>query len=473
MAEKEPAVSWQVLLDDAHWDGDAPPPAPLENPEPARAFVIPRRWWLLGAGLLLGVVVVGGLIFWQRAQAGLAAVQDEIGAVVLLEATAQAGKNPRLAAALLDPQADAAWRAGIVEAQMKDTSAPATVAVEQMELAEGVALVHLLLTDPDLPQPSRVVRFYREEAAGWLRTPPVADFWGEAEAWEGEHFTIRFRQQDRAAVLGAGPRLEEAYIRLRQSVGLPVLPVRRVVVIAADDQPALLDPHSGELHHPSPALLSLPVGVGPDEALYRSLIAYLISEIVRESFDRYAYGESWMWSNLTESGLRNWLLLEADVLVMERPALFAWLFDAEAQAAWTLPAELAAECQLLNGLAVPPPLFVCTPDIHAGRPSRFSATRLARLITTYDFDFVRDANFNSNPSGPMWRAETRREIAAATTIFSYAVHSYGVERLPHLLAALGDYRTWLEALPGAYGVTPDEFEAGWQRWLAAEYGVEE
>jgi len=480
VAKKEPTVSWQVLLDDAHWEQEAAAPTTQsESARPRIRWVPQRRWVVLGALLLAVAIGAAGVFFWQRAQNGLAAMQQEIQDAVVLGESPQARQNPFLAAALLDPKADPAWRAAIVDGLIQDISLAPVATVQRVELAEGSALAHLLITDPDFPLPSRVVRFYRDDGAGWLRTTPVSSFWGPAETWEGEHFLFRYYQRDRAAVLAAGPRMEAVYLQMRRELGLAILPVRRVVVVDPDDQPPTFDPSTGsghrfptgELRHPSPFLLPLPVGIAEESALYRSLIAYLVGELVRESFDRYAYGEAWMWSNLTESALRNWLLLKNGAVEMDLRILIPWLLDGEAQMARQLPDGLAAECQLLDGLAMQVLLLSCTPDIHASLPSRFPVTRLSRLITTYDFDFTRDASASTNPSGPMWRTETRREIVVATTVFLYAAETYGVERLPALLEALGDYRSWLEILPAAYGVTAEEFEEGWRQWLAQEFGV--
>ncbi|MCL4833772.1 MAG: hypothetical protein KJZ86_15115 [Caldilineaceae bacterium] len=474
MAEKEPTVSWQVLLDDAQWEREANAPvSPKEDTLPRRRWVLPRRWLLLGLFVLLLALLSTGLLLWQRAQSGLADMEREIEKAARLEANAQSQHNSRLAAALLDPGADPEWRQRIVEHLMADDSAPPVPVVGEMEWVDGVALVHLSSTDPDLPLPSRSLRFYRESAGGWLRTSPVASFWGAAENWEGQHFSFRFQARDRAAVLSAGPQVEAVYLALRQDLGLPILPTRRVVVVRPDDRPAEFDFPTGELRHPSPQLLELPAGISDESALFRSLTLYLINELVRESFDRYAYGQVWMWSNLTESGLRNWLQLQSGLLAIDRRLLLPWLLDREAQVDRQFPEGVAEACQLMDGLDVRVLLLSCTPDLHASLPNRSSVLRLSRLTTTYDFDFTRDANTSSNPSGPMWRAETRQEIVAATTVFAYAVETYGVERLPAFLEALGIHRGWTGVLPAAYGVSVEEFEAGWRGWLAAEFGVGE
>lgn len=95
MAKKEPTVSWQVLLDDAHWDQKAAAPTPPdENVRPRRRWRIPRRWLILGALFLAVVLVTAGLLLWQRAQRGLALMEEEIEKAVTLESTAQTQRSP-------------------------------------------------------------------------------------------------------------------------------------------------------------------------------------------------------------------------------------------------------------------------------------------------------------------------------------------------------------------------------------------
>ena len=60
---------------------------------------------------------------------------------------------------------------------------------------------------------------------------------------------------------------------------------------------------------------------------------------------------------------------------------------------------------------------------------------------------------------------------ALATLIKYAVAVYGQDRLPTLLAGLGLHAGWATLLPAVYGVSPGEFEAGWQAYLAEHYGV--
>ncbi len=475
MAKKEPTVAWQVLLDDAQWEQDAVAPVG-ETADNSSHQLGGRQWlsrrWLIPAVLVLVTVgVAGGWLLWQRAQTGLAAIAAEIEQAALAESAAQEKRNGFLAQALLDPAAPAEWREGIVLALMEDESAPPVPVVEDVELLDGVRLVHLTISDPDLPLLSRTVRFYREHPSGWLRTAPVPSAWGEGDLWEGDQFVFRFWARDRDAVLAAAPQIEAAYVQMRQNLGLPTLPSRQTIVVLPDDSEITFDFASKELRLPSPQLQNLPIGLDNETALFRAATFYLINDLVQESFDRYSRDHIWIWSNLTESGLRNWLQLTSGAVGIDQGFLLPWLFDDEAQRQGPLPDRVAEACQAVDALGVRVALLACTPDISARSSTSTPALRLSRLTTTYDFDFAEDANLNVTPSGPMWHTETRQEIFATTTVFLYAVDVYGLERFPDLLQALGDYRGWAEAIPAAYGVSAVEFEAGWLAWLATEFDI--
>jgi hypothetical protein len=58
---------------------------------------------------------------------------------------------------------------------------------------------------------------------------------------------------------------------------------------------------------------------------------------------------------------------------------------------------------------------------------------------------------------------------ALATLIEYAVITYGRERLPMLVAGLGQYEDWETLLPAVFNVSATEFEAGWQAHLATSY----
>jgi hypothetical protein len=63
------------------------------------------------------------------------------------------------------------------------------------------------------------------------------------------------------------------------------------------------------------------------------------------------------------------------------------------------------------------------------------------------------------------------ETVALATVMEYAAATYGPERVPLLLTEAGRQESWATLIPAVFGVSADEFEAGWQAYLATSYGV--
>jgi hypothetical protein len=55
------------------------------------------------------------------------------------------------------------------------------------------------------------------------------------------------------------------------------------------------------------------------------------------------------------------------------------------------------------------------------------------------------------------------------TVIGYLVATYGRDKLPALIAEMGNYTTFDELIPALLGVSREEFEAGWQAYLAQHY----
>jgi hypothetical protein len=60
---------------------------------------------------------------------------------------------------------------------------------------------------------------------------------------------------------------------------------------------------------------------------------------------------------------------------------------------------------------------------------------------------------------------------ALATVMEYAAAAYGPERIPLLLAEAGRQEGWATLIPAVFGVSADEFEAGWRAYLVEHYGV--
>jgi hypothetical protein len=90
-------------------------------------------------------------------------------------------------------------------------------------------------------------------------------------------------------------------------------------------------------------------------------------------------------------------------------------------------------------------------------------TRLDQLAVP-----LRPDEYNEKP-GSLHRVRHPGQTVALATLIEYAAVTYGRDRLPVLVAGLGQYDSWETLLPAVFGVSPAEFEAGWQAHLAAHY----
>jgi hypothetical protein len=60
---------------------------------------------------------------------------------------------------------------------------------------------------------------------------------------------------------------------------------------------------------------------------------------------------------------------------------------------------------------------------------------------------------------------------ALATVVEYAAAAYGPERIPLFVASLNRHASWETLVPAVFGVSLEEFEAGWQAYLAEHYGI--
>ncbi|RME53187.1 MAG: hypothetical protein D6790_17915, partial [Caldilineae bacterium] len=349
-------------------------------------------------------------------------------------------------------------------AQMQAEPVPSQAQVLQVDVQDDRALVLLRFTAPDRPTPWQAARVYRQTAEGWLHTQPTLDFWGDRQTLETGPFTFHYYGRDAAAVQGAAGLLEEEYTRLRAVLGLPAVAEVHQVAVEPTAWQRAFDYPQAALVLPSPLTTPRPEDVTPAQLLAQAALLYYITELTSEAFDRYGYGDYWIWSNLTETGLRNWLILESNIaLQTEERDLLAWLRKGLAQGQ-PPPDAFLRDCQLLQGLDVELLIYPCDGVAQAafrGPP----VARLSALYTVYEYDNTRDASLADISSGPRWRRETNQELLAMITIYAYVFATYGPARFPHLLAALGQEQRWDGVVSAALDLEAAAFQARWQAWL--------
>src|SRR5205823_6624277 len=106
----------------------------------------------------------------------------------------------------------------------------------------------------------------------------------------------------------------------------------------------------------------------------------------------------------------------------------------------------------VDALAAPTahPLAVC--QTRVGRTALRAFTPPAAAAGPADYIGASSCGW-AQASKLDWASHPGQAVALATLV-EYAVATYGRERLPALMAGLGQYESWDTLLPAVYGVSP-------------------
>ena len=364
----------------------------------------PVRWQRLAtalgvAALLIALAGMAGYRLWQEAEAGIAATERHLGTLVEIEAIRQ-----------LPPGTANDLSTALHDVVVKGNSAMLRVVVTET-LSFGRTLPHV------------ETRFYERYPAGWRRTGPIAEFWGDAAHLDTATLHYDFYELDRPYVEAAAAPIEAYHSALRSLLGLPPLAAieRMTIAVAAQHAaPGTVLP-DGTLIEPSPYLYfaALPGYGGPQlyaEAgttfLYR-LQGQLLSRSLQEC--RAIYGLREVWKPMMGY-------------------LDQWLRDH------------AAELPALAGGGLPQDKGRLVKPSHA--------------ITMLTGASVSSAHFSE------YRDRSTQSIAfSAHALFDFLVADRGPGAIPILLHAFSTEETWDAVIEEAYGLSMNEFQAEWERYV--------
>jgi hypothetical protein len=310
----------------------------------------------------------------------------------------------------------------------------------------------------------RETHFFEQTAQGWTRVKPDPNLMGPWQTLETDDFTIRYRPLDLKAVIEAAPRLDLLYGKLRRDFGLPVAASTPNITleVVTDELPNGYDLSfpTSTIAVPSPALLSVPVELTEDTVLYQSVVYPLA----------WKAGVS-RWQPIIDV-LKLWApWADGGPLAAGREDLVRWLYQ-NAQAAPVAPHTAVPEgyarlCRTYRVWGLAPwqtsiPLACNESDTDQWSP--WVNPRLGLRLS----DVPPDIPMQS--LAPSLLPNLASRVVTLATVIEYGVASYGRERLPHLMAALGEHDGWQTLLPAVFGVSAIEFEAGWQVYLKERYG---
>jgi hypothetical protein len=479
--KKRAGFDWQVCQSDQEWEAVSQ----AHRPSAPRPHSPVRRFLPLGLLLLLAA---GGLR-WYSVQSERAAVEAAIGRTVESETAqdhdSQVASLPTIVS----------WPSVQPQGRLTTQTLPAQLplfgdAITHLRRLEGdVAVIEVTLPASREQPALRQTRVYRQTESGWQRIPPAAAHWGAPSRWEGDHLLLRYYTDDTLAVAEVATQLDARYAELHQLLlGEPPSHKLKVVVdpAQASGQIAHRVTNDEPLVVASPAVYLTPENISDAELLAQSVVLALLGELTDRALLPYedegnvaAYVLRARMGRLLD-GVVLWQLWQDDLpLARWWEPVVRWVFSdaraslpASGEVVPSFQAELCAE----HGLWLPTPLALGIPlSCHDGwdQAEHYLAWRRlsAPPLSLEYFPLVTAErlmqDYQASPSGWNHPADT----VALATVLEYAAATYGPESIPLLLTEASQYEGWATLIPAVFGVSIEEFEAGWQAYLAQRYGV--
>lgn len=455
MRRQPPNVEWHIAADDAEWESlraqaAADAVSPRHNGRGSRSFV----------PLLLLIVVLAGAggWAWQRAADDAAPAASPVEDQAAAESPQPVTHN---------------WDLQPVVATPIPTPGERPLPLQRTEAFASQEVVRML------SHPEQALHTYQDTSNGALRTALDAALWGPPRRLETTSFVIHFRHRDARTVTRAAAKIEALYTTMSQNFGVDPAPDagKLAIIVSELQSPELSLTYWPEERHfivRSPSLYGQDAQIAPDVLLMQAVVLELIDHaLVRAVSNPSVYSSR----RHVLDGLRLWQLWDTDLpLAAWRRDLVRWIYvtapashPAQANILPDRYAELCAE----HSLWLPHPATIQIPLV---------CTQLDQLYWHPDARFVHAPPLRLPPLwAPVyldeeadWKGRTRAErhpgqAIALATIVEFAVVTYGRERLPEFVAALGQHDRWETFIPVVLGVSAAEFEREWQIYLSAHY----
>jgi hypothetical protein len=438
-----PQFEWTTAENEAAWVALSTPSAAAPTLPVQGYWRAPWLWTL--AGLLLLSMGGGVYALGHTAHAGWEQIEHELQDAVVADA----------------------WTAQRRTSQSSASDLPA-VQVVQADVHGAQAVVQSIVTQTLSSGETTTYQttdFYTKGAIGWVRAAPASDQFGPQQTLATTYLTIRHHRPDAAVARAIASRLDSLFVQACTSFGIaPAALAHQVTVELTMNRRAAVGLVLNRLHPsgetsgatilvPSPVLLQLPAEQPVAEWTYQAAAEPLVEAVLRHvtSELRVSFQGSHWYPLL--NALRLWAVWQAGgPLADQRTAVIEQFYGA------TIRPRSFTTCQMSPLWQITTPLAVILCDELADKnrtvQTTGAATRPPRRLVM--------VGRGGEPRGMRpWG-----EMVMLETVVEHAVATYGVERLPVLLQALDSYETWADLIPAVYGVSAEEFEQGWRKYVA-------
>lgn len=484
MIKQSPVIEWHIAENDEDWARFC------ARSEPDSTPAVQRSWFFkpsLGRMIVILVLIGTGGWLWHKDQRALRSIETELGATAQRESLVVALDQPQLTASLTDDQAPKAWQDhftheyGTLHSAMSNLGLEADITLQSVDFHYDKAIATVVFHTKEGTPTHRQTRFYRRTATEWLRTAPDIALWGAEEQLETAFFVFIYRNADADAVAAVAPQVDALYTTMRRNFGLsPASGIEKLpIAINVTDVPGnpIYLSYPEVISVPSPALYLAPVELSVEEILVQSLALPLLNHLIGQTIQHYQLDSSWQ---PLLYGLRLWQLWESDLpLAAWRPTVVRWIYHdlplADQQHTSVLPTQYTELCAA-HTLWMPAPVQIQIPlwcqTLESGAWYAEQWKLLASPVHLADLGLPVPTGEIAHQNGPTGPSYHPGRTVAIATMLEYGVLTYGHERLPDLLAGLGQHESWETLIPATFGVSATKFEVGWQAYLVTHYEIE-
>ncbi len=304
--------------------------------------------------------------------------------------------------------------------------------IQAIELQNNLAIVQMSVNDViSEGNPATVeTTFYRQSTEGWVRIEANEAAWASYLYRETDHFLFQYHYFDHSLVATVAPAIERFHSDLVRDVGLALPPIHEKILVKIAMPAGMTRGDSSDLADYvvwnsdgivvlSPRLLSVSVTKTDAEVLRQAIYAGVASRIIHLAVQEHQ--PQAVWRDVV-IGLQLWAYsahreLDVDVANEMDNRLHQQLMDA------ALPR--------LSVLSASPPM------IH---PEETQVTGWKQNILS-------------------------------KTVIDYAIATYGRGSLARLLDGIHYHDSWQRLIPEVFGVPANQFESGWQAYLAVQYDL--